>query len=249
MFDPTPEIDWRSECEQVFNLTQAKEYIADHFDSEFRVCIIPEFGQEEKELDQLCLFLIELQRLYHLHKAKITLVVDELDMSFNTGTSLKNKKSYFAYLCRRGRHLGVNLLGISQRINQVDTAFRSNLSGVYLFQHTEQIDIRQVLQMLHKSYHETFLNLAPRQYIYTNREVYRKYSQITNFFIFLYSIWESLGKPPVSQLAVFLFLCYIFLCNSHNITNKGVFNMKSFVKMALATVAGLAVFTWYQNRK
>ena len=166
VFDPTPEIDWRSECDFVGKYDDVLDYISNHFDSEFRCCLIPEFGKEELELDSLCLFLIEIQRSFHRHRAKITLVVDELDMSFNTGTSLKNKKSYFAYLCRRGRHLGVNLLGISQRINQVDTAFRSNLSGVYLFQHTEQIDIRQCLQMLSKEHHQTFLNLAPRQYIY-----------------------------------------------------------------------------------
>ncbi len=164
MFDPTPEIDWRSECEVVLNYAEAVEYISDHFTSEFRVCIIPEFGNEEKQLDDLCLFLIELQRQFHRHRAKITLVVDELDLSFNSGTTMKNKKNYFGYLCRRGRHLGVNLLGISQRINQVDTAFRSNLTGVYLFQHTEQIDIKQCLQMLHKQHHQTFLDCINAPY-------------------------------------------------------------------------------------
>lgn len=166
VFDPTPEVDWRSECELCGTVTDCMDYVKNHFDNEFRFCVIPSFGQEEKELDELCLFLISLQRQFCRHRAKITLVVDELDMSFNSGTSLKNKKNYFAYLCRRGRHLGVNLLGISQRINQVDTAFRSNLSGMYLFQHTEQIDIRQCLSMLAKQYHNVFLNLEPRQYIY-----------------------------------------------------------------------------------
>lgn len=167
VFDPTPEVDWASETRDgVFYLDEAKEYIGNHIETGFRVCIVPHFGQETAELNNLCLFLITLQRIYSKYGLKITLVVDEMDLSFSTGTMQRFPKNYFGYLCRRGRHLGVNLLGLSQRINQVDTTFRANLSGVYLFQHTELIDIKQALALINKQYHQKFLSLQPRQYIY-----------------------------------------------------------------------------------
>lgn len=167
VFDPTPEVDWATETQDgVFYVDEGIEFLKNHFESGFRVCIVPRFGKETQELNSLCLCLISLQRQYCDHGAKITLVVDEMDLSFNTGIMLRNPRNYFGYLCRRGRHLGVNLLGLSQRINQVDTTFRANLSGVYLFQHTELIDIKQALALLGARAKEKFLNLRPREYIY-----------------------------------------------------------------------------------
>ena len=177
VFDPTPEVDWATETgDGVFYLDEALEYIRNHFECGFRICIVPHFGQEEKELNSLCLCLISLQRKYFEHHSKITLVVDEMDLSFNTQTTLKNPRNYFAYLCRRGRHLGVNLLGLSQRINQVSTIFRANLSGVYLFQHTELIDLKQAAALISKQHQEKFFNLRPREYIYKAGSFQKIYS-------------------------------------------------------------------------
>lgn len=181
VFDATPEVDWATECgDGVYYLDEAKDYIKNHFEVGFRVCIVPKFGQETRELNSLCMFLIALQRNFAAHAAKITLVVDEMDLSFCSGTMQKNPRNYFGYLCRRGRHLGVNLLGLSQRINQVDTTFRANLSGVYLFQHTELIDIKQALSLLSKQYHETFLNLRPRDYVYKSGYLQKVYKNSVN---------------------------------------------------------------------
>lgn len=176
-FDPTPEVDWASETQDgVFYIDEAIEYIKNHFESGFRITIVPHFGQEVKELNSLCLCLISLQRKFFEHGAKITLVVDEMDLSFNSGIMLKNPRNYFGYLCRRGRHLGVNLLGLSQRINQVDTTFRANLSGVYLFQHTELIDIKQAQQLIGPAAKDKFLRLQPREYIYKQGNFQKIYS-------------------------------------------------------------------------
>lgn len=167
VFDPTPEVDWAAECNDgVFYPDEAREYIRNHFDSGFRVCIVPSFGNEAKELNGLCMFLIDLQKHYKTHGAKITLVNDEMDLSFATGTMQKNPRNMFGYLCRRGRHLGINLLGLSQRINQVDITFRANLSGCYFFQHTELADIEQCKKLLPKQYHAKFSQLKAFDYIY-----------------------------------------------------------------------------------
>lgn len=176
-FDPTPEVDWTSETgDGVFYVDEGIRFIQDNFSRGFRITIVPHFGQEEKELNSLCLCLISMQRKFFEHGAKITLVVDEMDLSFRTGIMLKNPRNYFGYLCRRGRHLGVNLLGLSQRINQVDTTFRANLSGVYLFQHTELIDIKQALALISIAARERFLNLRPREYIYKAGNFQKIYS-------------------------------------------------------------------------
>ena len=176
-FDPTPEVDWASETKDgVFYVDEGIKFIQENFSRGFRITIVPHFGQEEKELNSLCLCLISMQRKFFEHGAKITLVVDEMDLSFRTGIMLKNPRNYFGYLCRRGRHLGVNLLGLSQRINQVDTTFRANLSGVYLFQHTELIDIKQALALISTAARERFLNLRPREYIYKAGNFQKIYS-------------------------------------------------------------------------
>ena len=167
VFDPTPEVDWAAECiDGVFYPDEARDFIRNHFDCGFRVCIVPTFGNETKELNALCMFLIDLQKHYKTHGAKITLVTDEMDLAFGSGTMQRNPRNMFGYLCRRGRHLGINLLGLSQRINQVDITFRANLSGLYVFQHTEIADIEQVKKLLPKQYHTKFMQLKQWDYIY-----------------------------------------------------------------------------------
>ena len=76
----------------------------------------------------------------------------------------------------------------------------------------------------------------------------KKYSQIykKNFFYIIYGKIQE--NRRFQNLRFFLIYEIVFLLIL-KISQQGVFKMKSFVKAMLATVAGLAVFTWYQNRK
>jgi hypothetical protein len=133
----------------------------------FRISYRPEFGNEVEELHKISNMLLLLQYGYgRQHWGKLTLVVDELDEGFPSGITQKNPKNGFAYLCKRGRHFGINLIGCSQRTAQVDVCFRGNLTGLYLFRHVDPIDTEKALQMLGRQYAADFRNLNDREYIY-----------------------------------------------------------------------------------
>ena len=133
----------------------------------FRISYRPEFGAEIAELDKLSKMLVLLQYGYGLqHWGKLTFVVDELDEGFPSGITQRNPKNGFAYLCKRGRHFGINLIGCSQRTAQVDVCFRGNLTGLYLFRHVDPVDTEKALQMLGREYAADFRALNDREYIY-----------------------------------------------------------------------------------
>ena len=167
-FDPLQEIARERGIKAFFDLETLKKALRKDFARGFRFAFCPGFGDEIKQLNDLCYFLAGLQQGYLTgsHAAQLTLAVDELDLSFPSGITQKDPKNGFAYLCRRGRHYGINLVGISQRPAQVDVCFRANCSGVYLFRHTDPIDYDVGVKMLGREYAATFRKLDNFQYIY-----------------------------------------------------------------------------------
>mgnify|MGYP000534539063 CR=1 FL=1 len=104
----------------------------------FKIAYYPAAGSETDELSKLSDFLMAIQSGYGFqHNAQITLAVDELDLGFPTGESLKNPRNGFKNLCCRGRHTGIHIVGLSQRMHLVDNVFRANCSAVYLYRHSE----------------------------------------------------------------------------------------------------------------
>lgn len=144
-----------------------RQYLIRNWASGFRISYRPTFGEEEKELSKICKLLVLLQYGYgRNHFAKVTLVVDELDEGCPSGLSQRDRKNGFLYLCKRGRHFGINLIGCSQRTAQVDVCFRGNLTGLYLFRHVDPMDSEKALQMLGREYAADFRALNDREYIY-----------------------------------------------------------------------------------
>lgn len=137
------------------------------FSKGFKLAYYPAAGDEVRELSQLSDFLMSIQSGYGFrHSAQITLVVDELDLGFPTGESLKNPRNGFKNLCCRGRHTGIHVVGLSQRMHLVDNVFRANCSGVYLYRHSEPADIDVGLKIIGREYREKFRALDNFQYIY-----------------------------------------------------------------------------------
>ena len=162
-FDPLAEI---TGCRVFGDINALKAAIKKNFAAGFRFCLVPTFGKEQAELRELSAFLVALQRGYAAHGAQITLMVDELDLSFPSGITQRDPQNWFAYLCRRGRHFGVNLLGISQRPTQIDVCFRSNCSAIYWFRHAEAIDIDLAKKTLGAANAKIFKDLNNFEYIY-----------------------------------------------------------------------------------
>ena len=133
----------------------------------FKLAYYPATGDEVRELSQISDFLMTVQAGYGFqHNAQMTLVVDELDLSFPTGESLKNPRNGFKNLCCRGRHTGIHVIGLSQRMHLVDNIFRANCSAVYLYRHSEPADIDVGLKIIGREYRDRFRALDNFQYIY-----------------------------------------------------------------------------------
>lgn len=145
-----------------------KAAVIKNFVTGFKIVFITKFGEQEKQLNDICYFLVEMQRGYlaGFHDAQITLLVDELDEGFPSGIMQRNAKNGFGYLCKRGRHFGINLVGISQRTAQVDVCFRGNLSALYLFRHVDPIDTQKAIDMIGRKYKTAFENLENYHYFY-----------------------------------------------------------------------------------
>ena len=170
-FDPLAEWAEEKTVRRFRYLEDLKKAVGDNFANGFRFALIPSFGDEEKILHDLSYWLTEIQAGYgKTHAAQITLVIDELDQSFPTGAMQKNRKNGFGFLCCRGRHFGINIIGISQRMHLVDNVFRANCSGLYLFRHSEPADIDIGVKILGREYRTEFQNLPNYAYFFKNGE-------------------------------------------------------------------------------
>ena len=133
----------------------------------FRIAFWPGINTEEVDLSTISNQLMRIQSGYGLqHNAQITLVVDELDLAFPSGITQRNPNNGFKNLCCRGRHTGLNIVGISQRMHLIDNVFRANCSAFYLFRHAEPADIDTGLKILGREYRDTFKNLNNFEYVY-----------------------------------------------------------------------------------
>lgn len=166
-FDPLGEWAREKNIKSFVSMDKLKQALCCNFAQGFRFSFVPTFGDEETQLQDLSYFLSNLQSGYKIkHTAQLTLVIDELDMSFPSGSLQKNRKNGFAFLCCRGRHQGINIIGISQRMHLVDNVFRANCSGIYIFRHSEPADIDVGIKILGREYRSELMNLSNYQYIF-----------------------------------------------------------------------------------
>lgn len=102
----------------------------------FRVAYVPPSGREPAALSALCRLLMFAQQPFKDGQSTLglTLVVEEMNLSFPVHGGAE-KAPGFAEICSRGRHYGITVYGLSQRIAEVSTRFRGNC--------TETVVLRQ----------------------------------------------------------------------------------------------------------
>jgi DNA helicase HerA-like ATPase len=100
----------------------------------FKVSYVPPAGKEPAALSGLCNLLMRAQKPYKdTGKGQgITLVIEEMNLSFPVAGGAQ-KCPGFAEICSRGRHYGIEVIGISQRIAEVSTRFRGNCTETVVF--------------------------------------------------------------------------------------------------------------------
>jgi hypothetical protein len=135
--------------QQVFSLGELKNYMAANW-GRFKVAYVPPYTSKVEALHKLSVMLRQLQQPYADEKPgaeKITLMIEELNGSFPVA-GLKDGLLGFGDLCGRGRHYGINLIGISQRFASVHNDFRGNMTKSYFFAQGNMTDISTIKGMV-----------------------------------------------------------------------------------------------------
>ena len=133
----------------------------------FAVAYVPRPGQEAESLHALCRFLIACQEPYKTgaDTRPITLVVEEMDMSFPV-SMLPRELNGMYDMCNRGRHYGIEVIGVSQSPAQVSATFRQNMSEVFVFAlgfHNHRAAMIEILGPDHK---QALADLSSHEYLY-----------------------------------------------------------------------------------
>ncbi|QIE44463.1 hypothetical protein G5B38_02370 [Pseudohalocynthiibacter aestuariivivens] len=109
----------------------------------FRIAYVPVAGQEPRSLSALAKLLIAAQEPYRQTGAggQITMVVEEMNLSFPVHGGAE-KAPGFADVCSRGRHFGIEVYGLSQRIAEVATRFRGNCTETVVMRQQGPRDVK-----------------------------------------------------------------------------------------------------------
>lgn len=107
----------------------------------FRIAFVPKAGREAQQLSALCKLLKAAQTpIKGSSKGPmLTLAADELNLSFPIHGAVKNNG--FAELCSRGRHYWIELWGAAQRISEVSTRFRGNVTETVILRTQGATDV------------------------------------------------------------------------------------------------------------
>lgn len=117
----------------------------------FRLAYVPRAGREAAHLSQLCQTLMKVQQPFRdgggKGGSKLMLVVEEMNLSFPVHGGAE-KCPGFAEICSRGRHYGIEVYGLSQRIAEVATRFRGNCTESYVLRQQGPRDVAAAAEVL-----------------------------------------------------------------------------------------------------
>lgn len=141
-------------------------YIKQNWRGRFRIAYVPPEHREAAALHRLAHLLRQIQQPYYEGKPipKLTLVVEEM----NTGYPVRDlpaELSGFPGLCSRGRHYGIEIIGISQRIAEVNTRFRGNTNVAYFFAQGDHRDTTTITQMIGPEHRAALHALQRHEYL------------------------------------------------------------------------------------
>lgn len=167
-FDPLDDLPVKR---KFHDINEFFKFIIKNYNSGFKVAFIPTIAQSIDQLSAICEFIVKIQKHFKFSNSgvNITLFVDELDIAFPLNCCRRFPENWFYFLCCRGRHYGVNIVGISQRMSLVDLPFRANLSDLFVFRLADFNDIDNAVKMIGKPYKDKIQNLANYQYVYKMR--------------------------------------------------------------------------------
>lgn len=132
----------------VRSLEEVRQLMARNWHT-FKIAYVPPAGKESATLSALSKLLIAAQTPFKItgKGEHITLVVEEMNICFPVHGGAARAKG-FADICSRGRHFGIEVYGLSQRIAEVDTRFRGNTTETVILRQQGRNDINAAEQAI-----------------------------------------------------------------------------------------------------
>lgn len=133
----------------------------------FRLALLPAAGAEVQELHRLARGLIQAQAPFKAGEddRQITLVVEEMNLSFPVA-GLPADRMGFGEICSRGRHWGIETIGVSQRPAEINTRFRGNETARVLFRLAEHVDQQWIRRSLGPEAARRVTALSPHEFLF-----------------------------------------------------------------------------------
>lgn len=133
----------------------------------FRLSYVPPSGSEDRAADLLSRIALKVQEPFKAagRGGELTLVVEEMNTCFHVSGGEQRCKG-LAEICSRGRHSGIELVGVSQRINEVATRFRGNCTEVVVFRQEGPRDVTAAMDALGFVDKEQVMSLKNLHYLH-----------------------------------------------------------------------------------
>lgn len=133
----------------------------------FRIAFTVPRGQNaQSELQRLSEALFAVQKPYFDGKdrRKIVLVVEEMSVSYPERTLAKNERA-FMDLINLGRHYGVSIIGVSQRVAEVKKNFVGNCAVHRFYRMGAAVDYNAATQLMGREHQSALKSLQTHEYL------------------------------------------------------------------------------------
>lgn len=166
-FDPLDEYRRAGRWSHCETMKAVKDAMIRGWGRGFKIAYVPPAGAEPLALHQLSAFLTMAQRPYFEGRdaRQITFIVEEMNLSFPVA-SLPSNLNGFPNICSRGRHSGINVLGVTQRLAEINTRFRGNTTSAYFFRQGDHTDAATAARMVGPQYRSALLALPDHEYLH-----------------------------------------------------------------------------------
>lgn len=131
------------------------------------VLTVPRGTDPKAQLEQLANDLFLIQKPYYEGKDNriITLVIEEMSICYPEKTLGASERSVLE-LINLGRHYGIEIIGVSQRIAEVKKNFVGNASEHYFFRMGAAVDNNAALRLIGNDHKAAIQSLQNHHYIH-----------------------------------------------------------------------------------
>lgn len=134
----------------------------------FVIAYVPTAGDEPAELHRLATVLRLAQSNRReggeFRGRRLTLYVEEMNTAFPIADLPAGLRGMMD-LCSRGRHYGIDLIGVSQRPSEIHNRFRGNCTAVVAFRPATVRDVTVLSDLYGAEHREALRTLVPHEFL------------------------------------------------------------------------------------